>query len=439
MQQLIGVARVSTATQAEDGKEGLGRQHMSIKRIAKAQGAALTKIVDIVDVQGQSVASAPQWVNEVLPALKQGAYLAVDDIDRIARVTGFDFTVLQQITDLSGKLYDPSGEINLADGTQGLIAVIRAKVAGEDKKRLKAKMWGGKESRREKGEWTQAVHLLPHGITYMKEAVAGERWGYDVEAEAVKAAFHTYADGGSHNDAAKLMGVSRTGARLILRNSVYKGVLSYDTRKIDGVYVRRAPEDVLRVRVFGQGCQHPQLVTDDVWDAVQSRLTAKTDSFRKARQKSAPTSWATSYLSSALAPVEGAPKTGRFSPDMDKETTKHVLYTRTLGRKPNRDRREPRYVCRCCNDKKMTPCKVGYHTTDKVNATLDVYLTGLSSEGTLHDAVKAQNKRVGGTVSKSLLEARLAKLEKAQERANDLYVGVDGAWPPIEGASLDRG
>jgi hypothetical protein len=183
---------------------------------------------------------------------------------------------------------------------------------------------------------------------------------------------------------------------------------------------RRDQEEEIRVRVFGEGCSLPQLISDQTFNASVSKIQAQAKSTAKTRARTKPETWASGFMVSAYRDFKiGAD--GLL--DLEATETRHKMYG--IGRGKTKPQA---YTCRCRNQSKLFPgdvCELGMKRNDVVNQTLDAYLLALTTGPDLKVAVQRQNKArkaKGGEVSKDLLEARITKLKAKEKRLNSLYI-----------------
>ncbi len=189
----MGIIRVSTEGQAGEDGEGLERQRHSVKGIAKALSADL-QMVEVIGVSGSDLAETPAWNRVIAPAIKAGAHVAADAIDRIVRADGFDLTTLKVIKEAGARIYIPGTMYDPARVPRDVLSLTMfAGMGGAEKADIKWRLNGGKERGRAVGRWVSGKHILPMGVDYDYET---HRWSYTEEAEVIRSAYHALVSGG---------------------------------------------------------------------------------------------------------------------------------------------------------------------------------------------------------------------------------------------------
>lgn len=359
--KLVAIVRVSTKEQATEQRAGIARQTESIRRIASGLGATVERLITISDVSGSDVADTKEWTEQIVPQLRNGAHLAVDAIDRIIRPDGFDFRVLAVAKKLGANIFTPGGKVDLTKPEGFLLGGMSALFGGMEKMAIKRRIHESKEAKRRRGEFTQADICLPLGINYDRKA---RRWGYAADKWKPADAFRMLVVEGVQPVAiAKHIGVTLAGLKVILRNSIYRGIASYEQRRTGEAYasaipghqaekrkVKRAPDEIIRVRVFGGEGQSPALVDDVTWERAQVLLRERQENRQRIRAKSQPRT----YYSGFIVTPGG---------------NEHVMYGKTANA------RRDYYVCRCrdtSNPSAPTPgCGFRSLPLDEINQALD--------------------------------------------------------------------
>ena len=426
---LIGIVRVSTEEQAGETGEGLARQRDSIQKIAAGLGANLT-LVEICGVSGSDLADTPEWSEQILPSIRAGAHVAADAIDRIVRADAFDLRTLATLQATGTRVYLPGRVYDPTDPRDGLTLNLFASIGGYEKKELVRRAQAGKEAKRRNGEWVSRLDALPLGLTYSRET---KRWGYNDRADDVRAAFQSVAEGMSLGKIAERLGLTRSGARVMLSNPLYKGMLVYDEkrgekykskggRQADRKRVKRLPEEVIEVRVYGDEGQADQLVPDTLWRDVQNRIHQVATAFKRQRAKSRPETPFSGHLASYIEPVpmdagEAIPLT--FAGN---DARPHTLYGKRAHGKNY-------YICRCKNSNSdphapKHKCGLGYLKTDYATPGVAEYLRRLTNQPEALAAVKAtvRDSSNGNGAERARLERLLKDIDRKEERLEDLYL-----------------
>lgn len=286
MKKVVELIRVSTEGQAAQDRASIPAQRAVNRRTAQQFGLEIVRSLEITDVSGASVLLAPE-VQELLRLMKSPEIHGVvaREFSRVMRPENFaDYALLQEFADSKTVLYLPEGPIDLSSKSGRLMGSIRAAIAGMERTEILERVWSAKEEKRRRGELAQSQIVLPKFVGY--EPPPGGGFFYRPESEKVREAFRQLLAGNqNYNSLAELMGVSPRGAHLILRNPIWTGWRVIDQkrdsspagkyagnngRQTDRRKIKRAPEDVIRVRVID-----PPLITQAEFEAVQSIMDHK--------------------------------------------------------------------------------------------------------------------------------------------------------------------
>jgi DNA invertase Pin-like site-specific DNA recombinase len=421
--KLLPIHRVSTADQAKEKGEGLDRQRETTRRLVEFHGAIALPAIEIIDVSGSDVDKTPEWRHRVLPQIADpDVHVAVDSIDRILRAEAFNFRIMQDLLAMGTRIYAPGKVHDLGTPEDSFMAGLLALVGGREKAEIKRRINAGREAARRRGEWPLRDDARARGITYDRPT---KTWGYDErEARVVRQVFEDFVlHGQSMRAIGQKVGKAMQTIRVYLKNPIYKGWLVFDQRRgeaypvkngrqPDRRKIKRRPEEIIRVQVFGGAGQQPALVEPWMWEAAQRRLAENSVSFLRRRDEGRPDAWASGYLVSAVATVAaGADGVAEFG--FDDDSVMHHVYANG-GSKVGR-----RYSCRCVRAKSGV-ARCGFRNPEGglVNQTLDAYLTGLTRDGWFLDAVR-EAMRTGPAVGggeREALERRLAELLQREER-----------------------
>ena len=372
--KLVGLVRVSTEEQAADGRAGVARQQHEIEQIASREGAELINIVTLINVSGSDVGETSEWQDQVVPQLRAGAHLVVDEISRVARPDGFDFNLVASLQETGVLVYTPSGPTDLSTPEGYMKAAMGAVFGGMEKLTLKRRVYEGKEAIRRAGGHAGPDITLPLGCMYDRKT---KRWGYTEDAWKVQRAFEMYVDEGQPMaQIAREIGLTLPGVRVVLDNPIYKGWRVYDRKRGFETYkkkngrqaerkkVRRSPDEIIEVQVYGGADQEPAQIDEAVWQRAQALRLAARKKASSRRAKSQPRVYYTGYL------LSGQP--GRAD---------HVLYGKTSNA------RKDYYVCRCRDATSRgdrVPCGLRGLPADVTNRALDKLLVKLCRNHAWH-------------------------------------------------------
>nr|WP_321513104.1 recombinase family protein [uncultured Pseudodesulfovibrio sp.] len=287
---VVEFLRVSTAEQAEEGRAGLARQQAACGAAIERHGLVVVDRVELVDVSGTCAADTPE-MTALLALLRAGRAkgLVVADFDRLLRADDFrSFGLLQDIQDTGAQIYMPDQVVDLASQAGFLMGGIQSLMAGNERRQILKRSSEAKEAMRRRGECPSGPQTLPLGVGYDK---ASRSWSYSDEAQLVVDAFRMYA-GGVHNftEIGRRLGLSRERVARLLVNEIYIGFRVYDEYKRGERYERqdgrqaerrkmaRAPQDVIRVKVFDE-----PLIDEALFWSVRDHILNRKNFFR-ARQ-----------------------------------------------------------------------------------------------------------------------------------------------------------
>ena len=432
--EIIGVIRVSGKGQAGDDLEDLERQRKAIRAIAAANPqSTIIGPVEVIGVSGSDLADTGDWDRTIAPAIERGADVAADAVDRLIRADDGDLRVLHHMLRHGRKAFLEGNTYDTTNHRDFFNLYVFAGIGGFEKQEIRRRFSGGKEAHRKRGQWVNGQNKLPLGCIYDKDAALGKWWGWDPDkAPRVRAAYEGYVhDGWSIARVAGVVGLTQSGAMHMLRNPIYKGIRTYPIRtvrtkskengelRIKQKNYQRDPEDIISVPVYGLEGQEPQLVSDQMWQAAQDRMSKRAKTRAKSRDEAAPELWATGYMRSAY---ESTPHDDLDSPD--DFTPRHKLYGQSKKNRPHR------YTCRCHMDKRVgAKCGLPSMQAAKINATLDRVL-GDSTGPDFAVVVEAQNnarKTSQAQVNVYLVESQIGKLESKAKRINHVFIdgGMD--------------
>ena len=277
----IELIRVSTAAQAADDRASIPAQRAVNRRTAAHNGLEIVRTIQIVDVSGANVLRSPE-MQELLRLIEEPQIVGVvaREFSRLMRPDNYDdLSLLQRFVDSKTDIYLPEGRVDPSDL---LLTMVRAGVAGKERKEMLARSWASKEEKRKRGELAQSQIVLPWGVEYE----AGS-WRYKPEAAAkMRRAFRRVLTGDvNYNRIAAELGVTPRGAAVVLQNPIWKGWRILDKKRdpsLKGKYpskngrqadrrkIRRPESEVIRVQVI----QKP-LLSPAEWERAQKIMAEK--------------------------------------------------------------------------------------------------------------------------------------------------------------------
>lgn len=297
LKQVIELIRVSTEAQAGDDRAGIPAQRAVNRRTVQQNGLTIVRSIEMADVSGTAVLNAPEMQQLLqLIELPEIHGVVAKEFSRLMRPENFsDFVLLQKFVDTHTILYLPEGPIDLSSKAGRFMGMIRAAMAGWERREIMERMQDAKEAMRRQGKHPGGSTTLPFGVGYSHD----RGWFYTDEAVKVRRAYElilttkkTYAE------IAREVNLPRSSLRLMLQNPIYSGWRTYDEkrdpssagyvpgrngrhgyrRKID-----RGPDEVIRLQVFERG-----LVSEEDFYRVQEILNERTTREWAIRTKNAP-------------------------------------------------------------------------------------------------------------------------------------------------------
>jgi len=285
-QKVIELIRESTEEQSDDDHAGIPAQREINRRTAQTYHLDIIDTIEIVDVSGASVLKSPE-MQRLLRMIddKQIHGVVTREFSRLMRPENFsDLILLQSFVDSGTTLYLEDGPIDLASKTGHLFGLIRAGLAGYERREMLDRVWSAKEAKRRAGKHPQSHITLPFGVGYDREK---ELWSYMYpEAQKVLKAFQLFLAGeASYWEVGRKLDISPFNLRVILRNPIYTGWRVYtqkrdpspkgrrlrpDGRQGDRAKIPREPDEVFRVKVLD-----PPLISEADFCRVQQLLDMK--------------------------------------------------------------------------------------------------------------------------------------------------------------------
>lgn len=286
MKRVIELVRVSTESQAAEDRASIPTQRAINRRTAAQHGLTIIRSVEMSDVSGAAVLKAPE-MQELLKLIENPEIVGVvaREFSRLMRPEDFtDYYILQVFCDTRTVLYLPEGPIDFSNKMGRMYGVMQAAWAGAQRLEFRETVWNHKEQKRRNGEFAQGRICLPFGVAY--DPKRGKKgWSYTPEAEKVKEAFRLVLAGDtSYFSVAQKLGFQPVTLRNLLRNPIFTGVRVIDKKRDmspRGLYptkdgrqgdrrkIKRAPEEVIRVKVL------EPLVSESDFNTVQRILDLK--------------------------------------------------------------------------------------------------------------------------------------------------------------------
>lgn len=260
---VVCLERVSLEQQAGPDRAGLERQRECNRRTVAHHNLKSLDSVVLKNVSGTAVRRAPE-IQKILGMIerRQIGGVVVADLDRLARTVRFeDFALLQTFQDTGAVIYTGDAVLRPSSADGFFSSVMKMAWTGMELQGIRKRMMGGKEELRKKGLCASAAHTLPLGIGYDR---ATKKFIVSPEIEMVKEAFRLVDECGIKNycEISRRTGIKATSLKNLLRNTFFKGIRTYDTKRGSEKYasingrqaerkkVRRAPEEIIRVKVF---------------------------------------------------------------------------------------------------------------------------------------------------------------------------------------------
>jgi DNA invertase Pin-like site-specific DNA recombinase len=262
--RVIELIRVSTEAQATADRAGIPAQRTANRRTSAQYGLEIVRTIEFADVSGAAVLRSPE-IEDLVRRMESPDIHGVvaKEFSRLMRPENFaDYALLQVFVDTSSILYLPDGPIDFRSKSGRFLGTIRAAVAGLERTEILERVWSAKEEKRRAGKHAQSYITLPYGVGYDAKM---QRWFYKPEVEKVREAFRLLLAGEtSYKELGRKVAIDPFNLRIIMRNPIYTGWRVYTERRdhmgairttkggrqADRPKVKRAPEDVIRVKVL---------------------------------------------------------------------------------------------------------------------------------------------------------------------------------------------
>lgn len=400
----IQLIRVSTESQAGEDRASIPAQRAINLRTANAYGLTIVRSIEMSDVSGTAVLLAPE-IRELLVLMTDPEIHGViaREFSRLMRPENFtDYALLQAFADSNTVLYLPEGPIDFASKTGRLMGTIRAAIAGMERTENLERIWSAKEDKRQRGELGQSKICLPFGVDYP--------WRYTADSERVREAFRLFLAGEtSYVNIGVAVGIKAFNLRNILRNPIYTGwrvidqkrdlspagkYTTKDGRQGDRRKIKRAPEDVIRVKVLDP------LVSEADFNQAQQIIALKKSHHWRTQEGYESRFTYRGFLSCSLC--------------NDLVQTKHW--------------RADYYICKARYYKHT--CPADYMRRERIEAQLDsLFADNLTRPAYLRQIEKSL-KKSRPTVDTGRLTAQIQSLENKRRRVLDSY--FEGVIDPAE-------
>src|SRR5579859_2416367 len=185
--KVIELIRVSTEGQAHDDRAGIPAQKNINRKTAERYSLEIAKSIEMSDVSGTAVLLAPE-MQELLTLIESPDVdgVVAKEFSRLMRPENLsDYALLQRFIDTRTILYLPDGPIDLSSKTGSLVGVVRAAMAGFERREILERMNDAKEAIRRAGRHPGGSTTLPFGVSYSDT----KGWFYAPGAERVKEAY----------------------------------------------------------------------------------------------------------------------------------------------------------------------------------------------------------------------------------------------------------
>jgi len=410
---VIELIRVSTEGQAADDRAGIPAQREVNRRTAAQYGLTIVRSIEMSDVSGAAVLSAPE-MQELLTLIESPDVHGVvtKEFSRLMRPEKFtDYALLQHFIDTKTILYLPDGPLDLSSKTGTLVGVLRAAMAGLERRDILERMQDAKESMRKAGKHVCGPLQLPYGVGYSKE----HGWFYKPEAEKVKEAYRLVLNTNlTYAEIARRLNMPRTNLRFILQNPIYTGYRVYDAkrdpsaqgyrpgkdgRQGDRKKICRGPEEIIQVKVL------EPLISEETFNQVIRILQGRAAREREIRSQTGPLYLLNGFLWCALC---GSP-----------------MYT-------HRNQKERHYYCKKNNTRYRSHgqgCANPYIQAKRIEPKIDELLSVRLQDGRLLESIAEEYLRSPASrasspvdeVDREQVDRELENLQAKRQRILETY------------------
>jgi DNA invertase Pin-like site-specific DNA recombinase len=284
-QKVIGLVRVSSEEQAEEGRGGIERQWRDISAICAREGLEIVERYQLEDVSGSAVKHNSQFQKMLRHVAGSGiAGLVVSSPDRLMRCDSLaDLAVLQPFGDDTKLrlIWTSDATYSLTKFDSQIMFLMRTLIGGHEKKQISKRTQDGKTIAREQGN--RRVDSLPVGVEFTvtdKSKKTGV-YSYAAAAEPMRKAFMRMLDRNTSVKAlaAELGFKAYQTLRKQLVNPVWIGLretrekceklpfAAGDNGKVRYKRVRRAVPIRVKMALAGE-----PLISEEVFNEVQEIL-----------------------------------------------------------------------------------------------------------------------------------------------------------------------
>jgi hypothetical protein len=199
------------------------------------------------------------------------------DMDRLFRPENpADYAILQVFKETGAIIYSGDIEYNLRSSSGLLFSHIRAAISGFERQLFLERITGACDAKRRQGRCPTNAATLPLGVSYDRKE---EKFVWTPEIVKVQNLFMLFDRDGitNYRELQRITGINHATIRNILSNELYIGWRTIDERRGEKrvsrsgkpyrVKVKRAPGDIIRVRVFEDAAIDPV-----VFARVQSEM-----------------------------------------------------------------------------------------------------------------------------------------------------------------------
>jgi DNA invertase Pin-like site-specific DNA recombinase len=416
MKRVIELIRVSTKAQAGEDRASIPAQRAVNRRTAQSYDLEIVRSIEITDVSGAAVLMAPEMQQLLkLIADPQIHGVVTKEFSRLMRPENFsDYAMLQAFVDTKTILYLPDGPVDFNSKSGRLLGGIRALMAGNEISEMRERAWDAKEQKRREGKFPSSEICLPSDVGYDKE----KGWYYKPDAEVTREAFRLFLSGvTSYYAIGKRLEVNPYTIRKKLTNPIYCGWrvidekrdtsaaarrVRFDGRQGDRPKIKRAPDEVIRVRVIDE-----PLITEEEFNRAQAIIAAKRVKHWRVKPDHVYQFTYNGFLTCA--------ECGR------------IIYTKqhkSKRKKDSPDRHQKRYYV-CTGRYKLKECQTSYMRHEVLDSQLDrlfsAYLTEKSFLSEVAGEMARRSRSEGGAARAARLAASVNGLRAQRERVLDTY------------------
>jgi DNA invertase Pin-like site-specific DNA recombinase len=218
--------RVSTVAQTAEDKAGLLAQRDACKRIAKTHDLDVRWSYQLDAISGAAVQKSPK-MQELLKLIRTGTCkgIVMKEESRLMRPDAFgDLKILEEIEKNQVRLYLLDTVIDFSTPSGKLFAFMKFGFAGYERSIIRERLVGGKNAKRDRGEWHCGRNTVSIGLKVVRE---GNRNVLRIDPKTigrVKRLFEMFISGQtSFSVLSKETGIRYTSVKDVLTNPIYTG------------------------------------------------------------------------------------------------------------------------------------------------------------------------------------------------------------------------